>query len=501
MSDFLSNFSGDNYQKTREQKETKKQKKTTEMTLDEVNKIKNQTLPEPQKETTPASGSKEASGHGSELIYSKKKNKKKKAKLPLEPKEPIVKEENQNEVIETDPNYQKKRQKKAVIIGLGTLVALLLLFFGYYEITHVKVPDFKDKELSEVRSWTTENGVKLAVEQTYNFEQAPNRIIDQSAKGKKIKKGQTLTVEASIGPDPEQSIQLPDFKAMKLAEAKQWIAEQKAENIAVIEEYSDSVAKGDYIKFVISNKDVAAESYKRKDKAKVYYSKGKEVFEKNITVPDFSGKTKDEVTEWAKKNELHLTTQEATSDTLESGKVISQSPAKETKIAKKEAFSIVVSTGKALVVPDFSQYTIDNAETKSSGLQIQVKQVFNETIPYGGFISQSIDSGTTYKESDEKPEIQVTYSAGKPYLKDLRDSTLEGDLQKIFYEEYQAKGASITYQVNYVDSSVTKGTVVGMSKYNEFVPINYVVQISISKGNLKTETNTGTDKKMETPIN
>lgn len=288
---------------------------------------------------------------------------------------------------------------------------------------------------------------------------------------------------------------------MKLAEAKQWIAEQKAENIAVIEEYSDSVAKGDYIKFVISNKDVAAESYKRKDKAKVYYSKGKEVFEKNITVPDFSGKTKDEVTEWAKKNELHLTTQEATSDTLESGKVISQSPAKETKIAKKEAFSIVVSTGKALVVPDFSQYTIDNAETKSSGLQIQVKQVFNETIPYGGFISQSIDSGTTYKESDEKPEIQVTYSAGKPYLKDLRDSTLEGDLQKIFYEEYQAKGASITYQVNYVDSSVTKGTVVGMSKYNEFVPINYVVQISISKGNLKTETNTGTDKKMETPIN
>jgi len=49
MSDFLSNFSGDNYQKTREQKETKKQKKTTEMTLDEVNKIKKKRFRNPKK--------------------------------------------------------------------------------------------------------------------------------------------------------------------------------------------------------------------------------------------------------------------------------------------------------------------------------------------------------------------------------------------------------------------------------------------------------------------
>ncbi|MBO0441591.1 PASTA domain-containing protein [Candidatus Enterococcus ikei] len=511
MSDFLSNFSGDNYEKTRQQKNEQKEKanqpeskKKIQSDNSSINKDKQvlekeESKPEvsigPQnisknkqetlKQNNTISHSENESKNQEDLIYTKKRLKKKQHEVENEPVDENQK--NPDEVIETDPTYKNKRIKKFVLIGLGSLVSILLLYSGYYQMTHVKVPDFEGKELSDVREWTTENGVKLQVEQKYDFDKEANLIIHQTVKNKKIKKGKELLVDASLGADPEELVSLPDFKSMKLAEAKDWISKQKADNIAVIEEYSDNVVAGDYLKFEITNKDTKAENYKRKDKAKLYFSKGKEIFEKNISMPDFAGKTKEEVTEWAKKNEITLKVDEADSVKIENGKVISQSVGKDTKVAKKESLTVVVSTGKALVVPDFSQFTAEEAESKADGLQVQVKQVFNDVVPYGHFISQSAEIGKKYTEKDEKPVIQVIYSSGKPYIKDLRDNTLEGDLQKIFYDEYQSKGANITYQVYYVDSTVTKGTVVKMSKYNEFAPIDYVVQIGISKGNLKPE--------------
>ncbi|MEI5988711.1 hypothetical protein A5881_000198 [Enterococcus termitis] len=525
MSDFLSNFSGENYNKTRQKKNELKdkaieqeQKKKTRSekapidkneVIEEPKEISSEVLVGPQnnpenaqKNTTQNEANLDTAvkaEHPEEMIYTKKRTKKKKyepKKETAKPSAPVSVDRSRNpeEVIETDPTYRNKKIRKYIYIGLGSLIVVSLLYFGYYQMTHVQVPDFEGKELSEVREWTAENGVKLQVEQKYDFDKEANLIIHQTVKNKKIQKGKELTVDASLGADPEEAVALPDFKPMKLKDAKSWISEHKADNLAIIEEYSDKVPAGDYLKFEITNKDVKLETYKRKDKAKLYFSKGKEVFEKDISMPDFAGKTKEEATEWAKKNDITLKVDEADSDTVENGKVISQSIGKDTKVAKKDTMSITVSTGKALVVPDFSQFTAEEAESKANGLQVQVKQLFNDEVPYGRFISQSVEIGKKYTEKDVKPVIQVVYSFGKPYMKDLRDSTLEGDLQKIFYEEYQSKGANITYQVYYVDSTVTKGTVVKMSNYNEFIPINSVIQIGVSKGNLKPEENKPADK-------
>jgi beta-lactam-binding protein with PASTA domain len=520
MSDFLSNFSGENYENTRENKhKQKEQKKVSPAEMDEEKaptdkkmspavpfgpKNKQEAPQETAQQVRPVKETQKQKREPEELdelIYTKKRTKKKKfdSKKETTPKQTAPEpasvnvSKNPDEFVETDPTYKNKRRRKCIFIGLGSAAAAALLFFGYYQLTHVKVPDFEGKELSEVREWTAENGVKLQVEQKYDFDKEANLVIHQTVKNKKIKKGKELVVDASLGADPEEQIALPEFKEMKINDAKKWITEKKADNLAIIEEYSDKVAAGDFVKFEITNKDVKAEEYKRKDKAKLYFSKGKEVFEKNISMPDFAGKTKEEVTEWAKKNEITLKTEEADSDKVEAGKVISQSVSKETKVAKRDSMTITVSTGKAMIVPDFSQFTAEEAEGKAEGLQVQVKQLYNNTVPYGRFISQSVESGRKFTEKDDKPVIQVVYSSGKPYIKDLRDSTLEGDLQKIFYDEYQSKGANISYQVYYVDSTVTKGTVVKMSNYNEFVPIDSVIQIGISKGNLKPEANKDTE--------
>lgn len=451
MSDFLSNFNQSNYEETKEKKSTEEQPKEKDETLftsanQETYGPKNQTNKDSTKET---------------------------------------RSNNFGDGTEFDPTYHQKKKKKQLLIGLGILLGICLLYFIYYQQTHVKLPDFKGKELAEARTWATENKVKLKVEQEYNLDTQANNIIAQKEKqNSKIKKGSDLTVTASLGPDPEEKLKLPDFMSMKKDEVEQWIKEHKAENVSVIDEYSEAKPKGEATRFEIVNKDVTKETYKRKDKANMYYSKGKETFEKNIAVPDFKNKMKSEVESWAKTNEINVTYEESSSADIPADSIISQSIEKDQKIAKKDSLTVTVSLGKGVVVPNFAEYTQEAAGTAVDGLEIQAKAIFTENVPYGQLVSQSVAAGTELTKKDDL-KVKVFYSAGQPYLKDLRGSTLEGDLPKQFYDEFQSKGANIKYTVRYVDSAEPKGTVVGMSAYNLYVPLNYTVALDISLGNLE----------------
>ena len=71
-------------------------------------------------------------------------------------------------------------------------------------------------------------------------------------------------------------------------------------------------------------------------------------------------------------------------------------------------------------------------------------------------------------------------------MKDLRGSVSEGDLPKLFFDEYESKGANIYYSIYYVDSAEPKGTVVEMSTYGQFIPLESTIWIGISLGNLTT---------------
>ncbi|MFC7056010.1 PASTA domain-containing protein [Enterococcus alcedinis] len=368
---------------------------------------------------------------------------------------------------------------------MGSTLAIILGIFAYYQLTHVKVPDFKSKEISEVRTWASDSDVKIEVEQEYNFDEEVNRVISQDfPANKKIRKGKILTVTGSLGANPEDKIALANFAEMTKGEATKWIEEKKAENITLIENYDDKIKTGTFIKQEFANKELKAEDYQRKDRMMLYYSKGKEVFEKNIEVLEFKGKPLTEVEAWAKKNEAKLKVEKDFSNTVAEGTVISQEIAKGKKIAKDEVLVLHVSKGKAIEVPDYSQYTRDEASAIEAKIPVVIKSLYSDSVPYGQFISQSVEAGKQYNETDTIPTITVVYSEGQPYMKDLRGSTSEGDLPKHFFDEYQSKGVSIYYSVYYVDSAETKGTVVEMSTYGQFISSGSTVSIGISLGNL-----------------
>lgn len=444
MSDFLSNFNGDNYDRRKEEKEPR----------------------EPDKKITHESKQPTLSAEESFESQTKRKMR------------------SQQEATELELSYQKQKKRKRRMMLFAVVAACVLLGIVYYQQTHVKVPNFIGKNLTEVQVWASENKVKPKIKQIYDRGKDANTILAQEQKaGSRVKKGGVLNVTNSLGADPEEKIPLPDFMKMKKSQAERWIKENKAENLSLIEEYSDTVEKGQPLRSEIANAEVTPENYRRKDAAKVYYSKGPQTYQKDIKVPDFQRKPRSEVETWAKNNEIDLTYEEKTSNDIPADNIIDQSIAKDEKIAKKDKMSVTVSLGKGYVVPNFSEYSLEDASTALEGVQVQAKGVYTDNLPYGQLVSQSVEAGRVLSAKDDLT-IKVLYSLGQPYMKDLRGTMVEGGLQKYFHDEFQSKGANINYVIRHVDSDQPKGTVVGMSHFSDYVPLNLTVSIDISLANL-----------------
>lgn len=463
MSDFLSNFSKESYDGKKKLASDSKEieKDSPDVEAEEGTTLVEASVNQPE-EAKPTSRS----------------ERREKEKVP-----PVSRY--QTEETEFDPTYKKRQRRKYLLIALISLLAVVLLSFTYYQLTHVKVPDFANENISEARSWGSEEGVAIKVNQEYDFDVDINQVISQDVEaGKKIRKGKTLTLASSLGADPEEPIELPNFNELDKSAASAWIEENKANNITLIESFDESIDSGSFIRQEAANKELNLEDYRRKDRLNIYYSKGKEVFEKDINVPDFKGKTLAEVTDWAKKNELKLTVEEEFSKEIPIDQVLSQGTAANDKVAKQEEFVVTVSKGKAIVVPDYSFYTMEEATGIEATIPVVIKSVYSTLTSYGSFISQSVEPGTEYGEGDTIPPVEVVYSEGQPYIKDLRGSVQEGDLPKLFFDEYQSKGAYIYYEVYYVDSYEPKGTVVEMSHYSQFLSIECTIYIGISLGNM-----------------
>jgi serine/threonine-protein kinase len=385
--------------------------------------------------------------------------------------------------VEVDLGYRRRRVVRAVIIVVVILALVALGLLIWQLSRQVEVPELAGKPLSAAQTFCRDNGLEPEATEEYSMDVERGIILSQGIPaGEKTTKGSTFSFAVSAGPDPDERLDLPDFSTMKRSVAEQWIISTRADNLRLVQEFSDTVAAGDFLRIEFRGTDVDAENYRRRDYATLYYSKGAETFEKNITVPDFAGKMRSDVESWAQTNSLELTVEEADSDTVVLGGVISQSVAAGEKIAKRDAFAVTVSLGKPLIVPDFSRYTAATAPGAAGQIAVIIETRFDANVSYGRFIWQSVPSGTRLALDDERT-VTVVYSEGRPYLKDYRGMS-EGDLPAAFFNDYAMRGAEVTYELRYVDSSEPKGMVVGMSDFSRFIPLRFHVVLDVSLGNL-----------------
>ncbi|HCC34935.1 MAG TPA: hypothetical protein DEQ02_04605 [Ruminococcaceae bacterium] len=384
-------------------------------------------------------------------------------------------------VVERDDSYNRRKIiRYAVIAGL-ILVLIVAVFLIFGIVNRVTVKNFEGSPLSDAKTWGLTNNISIETESVYDMTYNEDIIIGQDKDpGSKIQKGSVIALTVSMGPDPDELIDLPDFSSMTVNEIYEWRNQTKALSVNINELYDEKVAEGKFIKMEFSNPSITESTFTRKDGLLIYMSLGPEVLEKNITVLDFIGKPQAEAEAWASQNEIDAAYTEQASETVPVGCVISQDIAKDTKVARKSKIKFVISLGKSVVVPNFGSLSPEEAAA-FTGLSVTIKNRYSANVPYGRLISQSTPAGTALIGEDLS--VNVVYSLGKPYIDDLIGKT-EKDLQEYFFD-FVSKGANITYRVGYADSYESKGSVVWASKNSEFVAMNATIDIYISKGNLE----------------
>jgi serine/threonine-protein kinase len=383
--------------------------------------------------------------------------------------------------VEVDRSYSKRKTLRTFLIAVTVIILALAGLYAFNIMNQVTLKNFVGTPLNDAKTWGISNKITIEVETHYSLEQENDHIISQNhAPGQTIQKGAVLTIQVSKGPDPDERLHLPNFTNMTSSQLSDWKTQHKATNANIMQEYSETIATGQYIRKEFNNTAVTESNYTRKDSLLIYISKGPAA--KNIEVPDFKEKAKAEVTAWAGKNDIETEFTEAASDKIPKDMVISQSISPGEKIAAQTKITITLSQGKTITIPNFSTLTKEEAGAQSD-IAVTVKTRYSATVPYGKLISQSQPAGK--KLTDETPKVTVIYSEGEPYIDNLVGKT-EKDLQSYFFD-LTSKGANITYNVVYVDSSEPKGQVVWASPKSQFVGMTAHVTVHVSRENLKKE--------------
>lgn len=386
-----------------------------------------------------------------------------------------------SDVTTVDTTYQQRQRKKYFIIGLVVIAVITLLATTFYLTNRVTMRNLVGVEIGEAKTWALKNKIELESEVVFSTVVDEGFIIEQSvAEGRKISQRSNVKITVSKGADPDEVLTLPDFANMKQSAIDQWIKEQRATNLKVVLEFSETVPKGDFIGLKFTSPDVQETSYRRKDAGVITVSKGVEVFEANIEVPDFRNKPREDVERWAEEHLITVAYTESDSDTVAERSVISQSIAPKEKVAKKSDFAVVISLGQAAVVPSFRAMTLQQASSYNvgDGLLVMTNQAYSSSVPFGQRVSQSVAADTRLTGNDKR--VEVTYSLGRPFVADLSGRS-ESELAEYFFQ-FQSQGAQITYTVHYRRvEGLQIGQVIENDKANEFVSMNQHVDVYVHR--------------------
>ena len=390
----------------------------------------------------------------------------------------IVTETNE---LEEDKTYLKKKKKQKIITIIVSIVIVITISLLVIFSQIVEVPNFVNGLNTIATKWGKNNDIEIIEEDQYDTKITERIVISQSIKdGSRIFKKSSIKIIVSKGKDPNKKISVPEKDSATASDIKAWKEENDLSNVTIKEEHSSEIETGKIIKYEFENIATNETNFTRSDKLTIIVSKG----EKVLNMEDFTSKTQTEAEKWCQENNVIYEVKEKFSDTIENGKIISQSVENGQELTDDTTIVFEVSIGAGIKIPNYSKVSSDEAQELSDKVKLKIKNVYNMNVSYGKLISQSVKAGTTKKETDN--EVTLTYSLGKPYFSNMNGIS-ESEIAKTFYE-YNQKGVNFTYTIKYVDSSEEKGKIVWTSKCNEFVTLKEEIEIHVSNGSKNDDT-------------
>ncbi|MGN1473033.1 MAG: PASTA domain-containing protein [Eubacteriales bacterium] len=345
----------------------------------------------------------------------------------------------------------------------------------------ITVPAFSGMTAAEIREWITKEKLIAAKITEQNSDTVARGSVIRyefgsvSVSEENFRRNDSLTIYVSKGParseptTPEETVTVPDYSRIQKEDAENVSVDVV---VSVKTVYSDTVPYGGFIR---QSPNAGEKISKKQNTVTLLYSLGRPF------LPELAGKSESELPElFYNLNRCGADLNyrvEYVSGNVPKGQILSGSRNNEFVPIGEQITVYVCRTSLGLVVPDFSKITREDAESAAKNLSVKVKNIYDNTVPYGGFIRQSVVPGVTLTDTEET--VTVYYSLGRPYIPDLRGRN-EAELPEFFYK-LNTDGANITYRLEYITSGATEGTIIYASACNEYISVGATLLIRISK--------------------
>ncbi len=263
-------------------------------------------------------------------------------------------------------NHKKlKKSVKVILVGViaGVISVATTITILAFSNTSVKVKNFIGLSKKYVEVWKNENKLKddqIQYEYIYSEETEENIVMKQSLnEGEVLEQDATMTITLSQGADPDKEFALADFSGKTEQEIKDWFTNNQFTNVVYEYEMNDELPETTFI----SMEPVAGTVVKRSDKVTVKVTPSLESLQ--ITVPDLSNYSLENIQAWGEQNSITVNIVEEYSDSIESGKVISISVENGAIIKKGDTITVTISRG---VKPEEEQTTSSTNYSSNSSV-------------------------------------------------------------------------------------------------------------------------------------
>lgn len=277
-----------------------------------------------------------------------------------------------------------------VSLGVTWLLYPELPIFNLFSNSDITVPNFVGMDYDEAQKLAQSKGLLLEIGDRISSAEAVNTVVKQNtAKDRKVKKGETIVVYVSEGPG---DLDLEEYIGMKYEEAVEDL-EDRGYDVTVKRKSDTEIAED----CIISIK-------KNGTKLTVYVSKGYGDIE--VIVPNVVGKTLEAAEKLLNENTLIIGKVEyVDSDIYDAGTVVNQDIASGERVTAKTPINVTVA-GK---VEDDNDKTTSGGSEKAKIISIALPTdrtsvaVKAVTRPVGGGTETTIYESTLNPQ--EKPEV------------------------------------------------------------------------------------------------
>ena len=328
----------------------------------------------------------------------------------------------------------KRNSKNMILVGSILLIGYFVLniFNPNSSISFNGVPNFTNKSVTEVMKWASKNSITINQEYEYSDMIPEYRVISQNVKsGTSLGNINEITVSISEGANPSKEIIVPSMIGWDTERVLKFIKNNFLSNVNV------EFVQSDMAKDTVINQSTSG-NLKRDDEINLTFSYGEELDTSEVSLIDFTDKSKFEVEFYMKQHQLKYKFEEEFSNKIKRGYAVKQSiTAGEKVLVNDTEIVVIISKGPKIKVPDLKKMDMTSITewAINNKVKLNFSDSYDDTIKKNGIISTSVNEGDIIEQGTV---IKVVLSRGNlkmPSFESIEDFYEWANKYNVKYEE------------------------------------------------------------------